>query len=180
MFAPRLITPPASEPVTLAEAKAHLRVDCADEDLLISSLISAARTRAEEYAGVAMLTQTWELWLGELEGAVYLPRHPATAVTEVAYTTEAGEQAMPAALYTALPKLGMVNFRSPPPALAYRIRFTAGWASRAEVPQTLKNAVLRTVANLYEFREDQTSGVNHNPVPLDAQALLNPYRRWML
>ena len=43
----QLVTPPAVEPVSLAEMKEHLRVDAVDQDLTIKSLISAARQYAE-------------------------------------------------------------------------------------------------------------------------------------
>ena len=60
----QLNTPPAAEPVTLAEAKAWLRVDTGDDDdALITSLISAARARAEWHTGRAFVTQGWTLWL---------------------------------------------------------------------------------------------------------------------
>ena len=42
---------PTSEPVTLAEAKNFLRVTITDDDLLISSLITAAREACEAFTG---------------------------------------------------------------------------------------------------------------------------------
>lgn len=62
-MASALITPPAEEPVTLAEAKAHLRVDIADDDMLISGLIVAARQYAETITRRALVTQSWRLAL---------------------------------------------------------------------------------------------------------------------
>jgi len=54
---------PALEPVSLTEAKLHLRIDTTAEDVLISSLIKAARQYCENYQRRAYITQTWELWL---------------------------------------------------------------------------------------------------------------------
>lgn len=54
-----LITPPSVEPVTLAETKAWLKVDGTDDDALITSLITAARTSAEDYTRRAFITQAW-------------------------------------------------------------------------------------------------------------------------
>lgn len=57
------VTPPAVEPLTLAEAKAHLRVDIADDDALIGSLISAARMKCEDHVARSYVTTTWRLML---------------------------------------------------------------------------------------------------------------------
>ncbi|MCP5088318.1 MAG: hypothetical protein GY952_16120, partial [Rhodobacteraceae bacterium] len=54
-----LLSKPAVEPVTLSEAKTHLRVDGADEDALIGELILAARQYQEQVTGVFPITQTW-------------------------------------------------------------------------------------------------------------------------
>src|ERR1700744_3788583 len=55
----QLTTPPAIEPVTLDDAKAHLKIDTADDDALIGTLISAARAKAEWNTGRAFITQGW-------------------------------------------------------------------------------------------------------------------------
>lgn len=59
----KLNTAPGTEPVTLAEAKAHLRVEVADDDALITNLISAARVHAENVCRRAFVTQKWDLYL---------------------------------------------------------------------------------------------------------------------
>lgn len=60
-----LVTAPASEPVTLTEAKNFLRVDGSDDDDLITSLIVVARTNAESYTRRSFIDQTWKLFLNE-------------------------------------------------------------------------------------------------------------------
>ena len=57
------ILPPALEPVTIAEVQAFLRIDGADENVLLSSLITTARDWAERTSGRAFITQTWEMIL---------------------------------------------------------------------------------------------------------------------
>lgn len=54
-----LKTAPATEPITLAQAKLYLRVDDTADNDLITALITAARERAEEYTKRAFITQTW-------------------------------------------------------------------------------------------------------------------------
>lgn len=54
------IVEPATQPVSLTEAKAHLRVDFSDDDILIASLLSTAISYVEEYTKSALIEQTWE------------------------------------------------------------------------------------------------------------------------
>lgn len=56
----KLIIAPAVEPVTLAQARLHLRVDNTDDDTLIAALIAAARADAEHRTERAFVTQTRE------------------------------------------------------------------------------------------------------------------------
>ena len=63
-----LIEGPAVEPLSLDQAKAHLRVDIDDDDDLISTLITAAREYCEEFCHRAFITQTWQLLLDHFPG----------------------------------------------------------------------------------------------------------------
>lgn len=82
-----LVTGPATEPVTLAEAKLHLRVDTDDENDLIRALIAAARQHVETFTRRALMTQTWDLKLDGFpcEGVIELPFPPVSAVSSIAY-----------------------------------------------------------------------------------------------
>ena len=60
-----LTVPPAVEPVSLAMAKSHLRVDYDDDDLLITGLITAAREQVEQKMQQAIYTQTYVLSLDQ-------------------------------------------------------------------------------------------------------------------
>lgn len=57
-----LVTPPVPV-ITVPDAKAHLRVDHADDDLLIAGLLEAATSHVSETTGRAIGVQTWDLTL---------------------------------------------------------------------------------------------------------------------
>src|SRR5690348_16556758 len=97
----RLIADPATEPVSLAEAKAHLRVTASDEDALISALIIAAREAAEHELGRALITQTWEKTLDLFPDAIELTNPPVQSVASVQYLDIDGvEQTLSSVSYT--------------------------------------------------------------------------------
>ncbi len=64
-----LLTAPATEPVTLAEAKAHARVEVSDDNDLIEDLITGARELVEQETRRALITQTWTLTLDAWPGS---------------------------------------------------------------------------------------------------------------
>ena len=89
----RLKTSPAKEPVSLAEAKLHLKIEATDtgEDSLIKRLIVVARRRAEVSTGRALVTQTWTLALDGFPGGVIeVPRPPLSSVTSITYIDPEG------------------------------------------------------------------------------------------
>ncbi|AEC22290.1 hypothetical protein PT7_P054 (plasmid) [Pusillimonas sp. T7-7] len=97
-------TAATTEPVTLAEAKLHLRVDIDAEDALIGSLITAAREHVELVTGRALADVSYS-WTPEGDRTTPLPIVPATVttdegVTPIEFTTEPG--VVPAALHAAI------------------------------------------------------------------------------
>ena len=77
-----LITPPAEEPVTLAELKAWCRVDTSDDDALITGLGIAAREYVEQALGRQLVTATFDLIYDAFpEAAIRIPRPPVQSVT---------------------------------------------------------------------------------------------------
>jgi uncharacterized phiE125 gp8 family phage protein len=165
-----LVTPPAAEPIELAEAKLHLRVDGTDEDALITAAIVAARQHAEDYTGRALLPQTWEQTLDSWpwgpharDRTVYLQRAPLVAVEWVKYVDEAGAlQTWDSALWQAPASSGPGRLRPAYgecfPAIrcgdldAVTIRFEAGYADAASIPRPIIHGILVLLTTLYEAR----------------------------
>jgi uncharacterized phiE125 gp8 family phage protein len=86
-------TQPAVEPVTLAEAKAHLRVDISTDDALISAIVKASREFCEEYLDRSLVHTQWTMRMDALPWEIELPRPPVaqagtTTATVVTYTLE--------------------------------------------------------------------------------------------
>src|SRR5262245_27210237 len=87
----RLITPPASEPISLTLAKSHLRVDHTDDDTLITAQIAGARFFAEKFTARAFITQTWELVIDQFPtNEIKIPLPPLQTVNHIKYDDAGG------------------------------------------------------------------------------------------
>jgi uncharacterized phiE125 gp8 family phage protein/SPP1 family predicted phage head-tail adaptor len=97
-----LLAGAAEEPVSLAQAKAFLKVDDGAEDGLIATLIGAARLHVEGTTGRALLAQSWRLVLDEWpeNGQVKLPLTPFISIAAImAYDAEGVGHAVPLAQF---------------------------------------------------------------------------------
>ena len=113
----KLISGPAAEPVTLVEAKAHLRIETSDDNTLIDSLIKAARAHidgADGWLGRALMYQTYDLSVDNLCIPIRLPLPPLVSVTSVKYLDTAGdEQTLAASLYRVVDRGSWPSFIEP-------------------------------------------------------------------
>jgi uncharacterized phiE125 gp8 family phage protein len=179
---------PASEPVTVAEAKAHLRLDGAAEDLLIASLILTSRLHIEAALGLALITQSWRLILDRWPEwpEVPIPLRPVQAIASVNILSEDGTPAaMPASGYIldgrgVPPRLIRTGARWPAPgraAAGIEVAFTAGYgAAASDVPAPIRQALLMLVAHWYEHRDPIEIGSPVLAIPSAVSELLAPYR----
>jgi uncharacterized phiE125 gp8 family phage protein len=175
-----LTTPPAEEPLTLDEAKLHLRIVAGDtaEDALVTSAVQAAREYAEESTGRALVTQTWTLTMDAFPtrgGAIALERAPVQSVTSVKYIDAAGtEQALTAGTdYVVDAASEPARIALAPDAMwpstqsgrinAVTVVFVAGYGLAAAVPEILKGAMKLHVGDMHEHREETAIGTIVSP-----------------
>ena len=185
-----IVTQPATEPLQISEAKDHMRVDIADDDLLIGQYITAARQYAEGVTRRAFVEQTWDYTLDRFpQGAIRLPLQPVSSVSYVQYVDTAGatqtftEGTSPdvtkydvytdGSRTTIVPKYNVVwpDTRDHPNVVT--VRFVAGYST---FPDDIKQCLRLLVAHQYENREAVVLGFTSvTDLPLGVQAFLSPY-----
>lgn len=184
----RRITAPVEKPVSLAEAKAHCRVDFSDDDTLIASLIDAAVSHidGEGELGRAMITQTWAQWETQSPGWPRLKIGPFQSLVSVEYYDDDSvlQEATLADFETRLqgdfvickPKEDREWPTADTRADAIKITYTAGFGDdAADVPMGIRHAILMLVAHWYENREAISEG-RMVPTPMAVEALIGNER----
>jgi uncharacterized phiE125 gp8 family phage protein len=181
-------TAPAAEPLTTAEAKAHLRVDLADEDALIDAAIIAARTYIENFTRLKLITQTVTLtrtgWSGR---TLPLPVGPVQSIDRVRYKSSVDGSLIEwdAANYqlvrTARPQALAPAYGKtwPTPRSDYdnvEVRFVAGFGDAStDVPYDILAACRLLTAHFYENRQNELAGNIISKLTLGADRLLMPH-----
>lgn len=187
-----LKTAPTIEPISVSEAKAHLRVDIDDDDALISTLITAARQHIEITCRprLALITQTWQLFsdVWPSGDTIELRPYPLQSVTSIGYTDDDGASATISSLdylVDVYSKPGRLRLKTSEswPAVTLRelnglqVEFLAGFGSASTaVPETLKQAIKLLVGHWYENREAMLIGQVSKQLEFTLNALLTPYR----
>lgn len=190
-----LISAPTEDVISLAEAKAHLRVDAGDDDDLIEALVRAASSVLDPasggWLGRALRPQTWELRLpGFPSGEIVLPIPPLIAISSFKYDDSAGvEQTLAVTTgYRILSAGGLSKVMLAPPwngtwpaarpdVESVRIRFNAGYATADPdpLPAPIVAWIKLHLGKLYEQREAVIIGAPVAPLP-DIDGLIAPYR----
>lgn len=181
---------PAIEPVTLDEAKRHLRETDADNDALIVAYIAAARQHAEDFLGRALISRTYDYKLDDgWPCEIALPRPPLVSVTSVTYVDVNGAtQTLSPSLYQVV--AGMICGQIVPAYLAIwplvrcqpdaiTVRYVAGYGTTtADVPDAIRMAILMLVGHFYANRESVVVGSTATELPFAVSALLSPHKAY--
>lgn len=196
MGSSNLVTAPTLEPLTLAEAKAHLRVEVPDDDALIATLILVAREWVEGQTHRALMTQTWDFlfdydWpMRAGRVCLRLPLAPVQSIVSVTYVDEGGVTRT----LSASPTLYRLTHGAEQPRVvpAYdavwpcvrddgeviTVRAVCGYgAGQGDVPQPLRLAMRILIGHWYENREALIIGTIVAEAPLAVESLIAPYRR---
>lgn len=172
----RVVTPPASEPITLVEAKSHLRVDFPEDDAYITSLITVARDYAEGFQRKSISNQTLELTQNYFTTPIILERGPVRSVTSIKYTLEDGtvKTVDPSTYLLTVDGYIVPKTYWPTDRLqivdGVKVVYEAG--DSTAIPPSTKHAILLTIGHWYETREPIIVGKTVAKVPLSATSLL--------
>ena len=189
-------TQPAVEPVTLSEAKAHLRVDTTADDAYIGSLISAAREWCEQYLDRSLVHTQWVMRFDKFppDGTmdIELPRPPmATAGTATAvaltFTYENGTTATYSTASYRVDRDGVPGTvktlygQTWPPHLqddnAISVTWWGGYgASGTSVPAAIRHAMLMLVGFWYENRSTVLVGSISKQLEFAVESLLSSHK----
>lgn len=172
------IAAPAVEPVSLAEAKLHCRVDGNDDDSLLTALIVAARQQAEHRTGRALITQQWRFTLSgfSLNLPIELPMPVLQSVESITYLDIDGIRQTLASNQYQVVSSGIIGFVTPAYAVEWpnhrvqpdsvQINYTAGYGNAAAVPPCIKSWMMMAISTLYSQREGMSTGKQNEAIEI--------------
>lgn len=175
-----LSSAPATEPVTVNDARKHCRIFTNDEDGMIEGWIVAARRYCESYLDRQLVSATWLLKFSEFPEVIYVPRPPLVSVTSISYVDTAGAaQTLSASAYEvktptkAQGRIELADGYSWPSIRSATVTYVAGYGSASAVPQTIKHAIYMLVAGWCEHREGILQGSISKELEFGVCALLD-------
>ena len=182
----QVITPASTYPVSLTEAKLHLKVDITTDDTLITNLIVAATQVSEEQTNRFFINTVVNQTCSDFKELSELFKSKVSAVTHIKYyDSDNAQQIWASSNY-------VVNKEYEPcqinlvvdgsfPNIADRIdaiecRYTVGYGTASDVPDVIKQAILLTLGNWYENRMSVITGRTTTEMPMSAKFLLDTYK----
>lgn len=184
----RVSSEPAAEPLSLAEAQAHLLITGDEAEFDPSDAVKAARKYVERHLSRSLITQTLELRLDAWPacGVIYLPQGPVQSVSSINYTDSSG-------VTTAYTAYDLDKYSTPArivpdygtswpsvtlqPVAGIVVTYVAGYgAAGSNVPEDIRRAIRMLVGHFWENREAILTGTISKELELSVSALLYDYK----
>ena len=173
--------------VSTSDLKNHLRITFADDDNYIQDLEKAAVQRLEEFTNLFLLPTNCVQYGNTFNDLNILYKSPITpeSISKVYYfqndvwnivtpsQVEFVEKMKPARVY------GTSTFSNPTTDdvfSAWKIQYTVGYLTSADIPNPIIQAIKIMVADMYENRQSVIVGKIVSEIPRTAQYLMNPYK----
>jgi len=183
----QVITAATSYPVSLTEAKSHLKVDTNADDTYITSIIKAATQLSEEYTNRFFINTVIDQTCSDFAQLQTLFKSKVSAVAHVKYyDNDNSLQTLSASIYdTQLqyePSQIQLAENQSFPSITKRndavvTRYTVGYGSAAsDVPEIIKQAILLTIGNFYQNRNSVVIGRIATELPMNVKWLLDTYK----
>lgn len=160
----KIVTAASETAVSLTEAKLHLKVENTTDDSLITILIKAAQDEVESYTNRILISTVFDYQLTSFPGdSIKLPVAPVSAVASVKYydSNNSLQTWDSANYYYSISEIPFfLRYVSSTEGTyedrfdAVTVRFTAGYANAAAVPNALKQAILLLIGDMYDNRGD--------------------------
>ena len=187
----KLKTAPTVEPVTLEEAKLHLKVDSADDNTLITALITTVRQLAERETKRAFITQIWQMYLDYAPAEIRIPKPPLQSVVAITVLDEDGaETVVDDTTYdvdASENSPGRIRLKSGSSWPDHRgfasfiIELKAGYGDAAtDVPEALKQGLFVLMGHMYENRGAEGTVKARVHALEEARILFAPFKIWTL
>lgn len=162
--------------ITLADTKSFMRVDTADDNTLISTLIEASIDMAERYANITLRRKEYTFEYVDYGREILLPYGPHVSVDAVRTKTDGVETTLSASYYQVVGQdFKTLILDSSVASYQLEVDVTAGYGA-SSVPDLIKLALYKSVLSHYEDRQDLFAG-GVSELPNSSKQLLNIYRR---
>lgn len=190
MWRPVVVTvAPAAEPLTTADAKAHLVYDDSDKDALIAQYCASARAHVEMRTGTKLYTQTVAFKTDDWADLANLPIAPLQSISSITYTDTAGDViTLSGSVYEA-----RLELLEPTVVLKYNqtwpsrqegslitVTAIAGYGAAGAQPPDVMHSIRLIVADMFAQRETMAEGFISAPVAATVDALLANHTKHLI
>ena len=173
--------------ITTADAKAFLKVDISDDDILIDNLVSAATESAQEYTNRFFIDTTLLQYGTKFSDLTELLKSPVDSITHIKYyDSDNAQQTLSSSVYSLIPaiepSLISLSVSQSYPSVADRTdaiecKYVVGYgAASTDVPNAIIEAVYLTIGHWYQNRTAVVVGSQVNALPMGAKYLLDQYK----